>query len=272
MIYIPKYLVTIIISVFNSEKTILRCINSIKYQTSDKWLVILTDDASTDNSWELIRELCENDTRFCLIRNKKNRGLTKNLISMMDLVKTEFIARIDADDYYMPSKIEQQLKFMTLNKEYALCATGFYYESNGKKKTGKKYNEIDITKNFFKQNQIVHGSAMFRIYTGINYRSYFKFSQDYDLWLRLSKRGKLGVIPEPLYILTLSNTSISSNNKKKQYLFAILALSQSRKCNNYNYFSNFKRGWYIFKIAIKSGNVFRVNRLILSKGYNNGRT
>ena len=255
-------LVTILLSAYNAEDTIRDCLVSIREQTSSQWCVVFVDDASNDNTWSIVSEMCKGDARFKLIRNEANQGLTKNLYSMVRNVETEFIARIDADDTYLPTKIENQINFMVKNPSYVLCATGFYVIQNGKKLVGKRYSNECITQELFSGNKIVHGTALFRKSAGLNYRTHFKYSQDFDLWLRLTQRGEVAVIPEPLYNLTKTKNSISAKNRRKQYFYAMLALSQSRKLRTEDYFAKALRKWYIFIIAIKSVNFWRGFKLI----------
>lgn len=257
------YDVTILISAYNAQHTIKQCIESIKSQTSKKWCVYLIDDASVDETWSIILDVCRDDPRFKLYRNALNLGLTRNLQKMVSEVETKYIARLDADDIYMPTKIEKQLKFMEKNLEYVMCATGYNTRNNGRQKPGRQYENVNITRTFYSGNQVVHGTVMFRKDTYLNYRHYFKYSQDYDLWLRLVAKGEIGVINERLYTIRISNASISSKYKKKQSLFAMIALNQCRKHSPQYRPAKIKRVFYILKIAIRSGNLLQGLKLVI---------
>ena len=102
----------ILLSVFNNEKTIEKCLVSIKNQTFTNWKAYVIDDASVDNSYHIINKICSIDKRFTVIKNKTNLGLTKNLVHLMNISKSEFVARIDGDDFYYPKKLEKQLYFL----------------------------------------------------------------------------------------------------------------------------------------------------------------
>jgi len=257
------YDVTILISAYNAQDTIKQCIESIKAQTSKQWCVYLIDDASVDDTWSIILDICRDDPRFKLHRNAINLGLTKNLQKMVSEVETKYIARLDADDFYMPTKIEKQLKFMEKNLDYVMCATGYYTLQDGRQIPGKRYENENITQTFYSGNKIVHGTAMFRKDSSLNYRHYFRYAQDYDLWLRLIKKGEIGVINEHLYTIRISDSSISAKYKKKQSLFAMIALNQCRKHPPLCRPSNIKRAWHILKIAIRSGNLMQGIRLVI---------
>ena len=223
----------ILLSVFNNEDTIEKCLLSIKKQTLKNWRAYVVDDCSFDNTYKIIKKVCSNDERFIIIKNKTNIGLTKNLVKLIDMSSSDFIARIDADDYYYyPKKLEKQLDFFKKNKDYILCGTGFTMEKQGVICGHSSYKEIDITNDIFKWNKISHGTVLFRRIPGLNYRSYFKYSQDYDLWLRMSCFGKIGVLPQKFYRLNINKNSISSKFTKKQAKFGLIALSNSRKLIN----------------------------------------
>lgn len=258
------YDVTILISAYNAEDTIKQCIESIKSQTSEHWCVYLIDDASVDKTWSIILDECCDDPRFKLYRNTNNLGLTRNLQKMVSEVKTKYIARLDADDYYMPTKIEKQLEFLEKNSEYVLCATGYNTQNYSQQKPGRRYENVDITKTLYTGNKIVHGTAMFRKDACLNYRHYFRYSQDYDLWLRLITKGKIGVIRDSLYVLRVGHSSISTKYKKKQSLFAMIALNQCRKHPSNYRPSKMKRVLFILKIAIRSGNLRQGFKLVIA--------
>ena len=70
----PK--VNIIIPVYNSEKYLKRCFDSLVNQTYQNWEAIVVDDASTDNSCQTVKELTENDSRFKFTHLEKNCGVS----------------------------------------------------------------------------------------------------------------------------------------------------------------------------------------------------
>ena len=94
----PK--VTVLMSVYNSEKFLRESINSILEQTFKDFEFLIINDGSTDSSREII--LSYNDPRITLFDNKNNIGLTKSLNKGLDLAKGEYIARQDADDISLP--------------------------------------------------------------------------------------------------------------------------------------------------------------------------
>lgn len=248
--------VAILLSAYNSAETIETCLRSLQTQTYMKWKAYVIDDCSTDATAAIIKDVCEGDDRFVILQNKTNQGLTKNLVTLMEMNDAEFIARIDADDYYFPEKLQKQVDFLNRNNGFIICATGYVRLKGKTVLNGVSYKQVDITDNFFSWNKIVHGSVLFRKLPGLNYRSYFKFSQDYDLWLRMTDHGRIGVIPENLYALGISKKSISSKHSKRQSKFSLIALTNCRKLRR---FQEGARISIIFRrvlfMSLKTGNI-----------------
>ena len=109
--------VAIIIPVFNDEKYIRICINSILAQTADYWEAIFIDDASTDGSVSVVEEYCRLDGRIRLLKNEKNSSAwvarAKGILNISDSV--EYIMFADADDTLQPDMVERAYKVMSKN-------------------------------------------------------------------------------------------------------------------------------------------------------------
>ena len=115
--------ISIIMSVYNSERYLKEAIESILNQTYTDFEFIITDDSSTDSSLRILEKYKNNDERITLIRNSENVGLTVNLNRMMDLARGKYIARMDADDISLPKRIATQYYFMEKNTEIGVCGT-----------------------------------------------------------------------------------------------------------------------------------------------------
>ena len=72
-------LISILISVYNNEKSVRKSIKSLQNQSYQNIEILILDDASSDNSWEIIAKLASEDNRLKCFRNKQNLGLTKSL-------------------------------------------------------------------------------------------------------------------------------------------------------------------------------------------------
>ena len=105
---INEPLVSIIMGVYNAEKTMQDSIDSILQQTYTKWEFIICDDGSTDNTYSELQKKYEGDDRFVIIKNEENSGLPFTLNHCIKHCSGDYIARMDADDisycYYIKNK------------------------------------------------------------------------------------------------------------------------------------------------------------------------
>ncbi|HXK49687.1 MAG TPA: glycosyltransferase family 2 protein, partial [Clostridiales bacterium] len=109
--------ISVIMSVYNSEQYLQESIDSILDQTFNDFEFIITDDCSTDGSFEIIKSYAMLDKRIKYFRNSENIGLTKSLNLMLDIAKGKYIARMDSDDISMPDRFSKQFDFMENNPE-----------------------------------------------------------------------------------------------------------------------------------------------------------
>ena len=114
-------LVSIILPVYNAEKTLGRAIKSILNQTYSNWELILIDDGSSDASSNIIKKL--KDSRIKKIFFKTNKGLVKSLNVGIKVSKGKFIARMDADDISLPERLFHQLQFLKKNPLFDLVGS-----------------------------------------------------------------------------------------------------------------------------------------------------
>ena len=105
---LPK--VSVLMSVFNAEDFIQEAVDSVLQQTFSDFEFIIVDDASTDGS---LQRLCSyHDPRIRILRNETNMGLTRSLNKGMEFVRGEYVARMDADDVSLPSRLQEQTVFL----------------------------------------------------------------------------------------------------------------------------------------------------------------
>lgn len=116
----PK--LSIIISAYNHQKFIAKCLNSILEQTFRDFEVLIFDDVSSDGTWEIIKSY--QDKRIKAFRAEYNRGMVLNINEAIGLSEGEYIAHINSDDYWEENKLAKQLAFLEQNPEYGAVFTG----------------------------------------------------------------------------------------------------------------------------------------------------
>lgn len=218
--------VSVIMSVNSMRYLLEETIFSILNQSfSNIDFIIVNDGADND-----VRKLIETvkDSRL-IVLNQIWQGLTKSLNDAIKISRGKYIARIDADDYSFPDRLEKQLSFFDEYPKVGLLGTAFIEETTDGEYIGKVVFSTDRTKlkhQLQYQNQFCHGSVMFRKECLDNvgtYRNEFLKAQDYDLWLRIADMYEIANLAEVLYKRRVDKNSISLASRYDQELFAKIA-------------------------------------------------
>lgn len=216
----PK--LSVIMSLYNEEKNVSKSIESILNQTFKDYELIIIDDASTDRTYEIVKNYCDN--RIKLYKNKVNRGLTRNLNFGLSVSEGLYIARMDGDDISIPERFSKQIYYLDTNTNVELISCGLKFE--GKRRgyyiPSADYEVIKVKLLF--GSVLPHPGFMFRkelIHQyGITYNNNLKYAQDYDFQYLVSSKFVVSVIPEPLVIYRCSDKQISNSKSAEQALCA----------------------------------------------------
>ena len=217
-------------SVHNGEKYLREAIESILNQTFTDFEFIIVNDGSTDDSLEIIQSY--NDERIKIINNEKNIGLTKSLNKALKAARGEYIARQDADDISLPNRFEEQVKYFEEHPETALLGTNNYFIDEKGKIVGKRIVLAKPgIKDLFEENHFNHGSTMFKkevIDKLGGYNELIKYSQDYELWLRIAEYYEVRNLIQILYKLRSHDKNIGFTNREESTLYHLLALKLTK--------------------------------------------
>ena len=212
--------ISVLMSVYNSEKTIEESIKSVLNQTFSDFEFLINDDCSTDSSLEIIKKFEKTDSRITAFCNEKNLGLTKSLNKLIQNSNFDFIARQDSDDRSFPNRLETQMNNL-INSDLDFCTSRALKEGGNVTPNVKHYLPYKFMVNYL--NPFIHGTLLIKkqVLENINgYDERFYYAQDYKLFKDLIKQNfKFKVISSPLYYLNTTN-NISSNKKKEQYYYA----------------------------------------------------
>ena len=124
-------LVSIITPVYKCDKYIAEAIKSVQAQTYPNWELLLVDDCTPDSSPEIIREFAKDDPRIRYFRLQENSGAAVARNKALDEAKGRFITYLDADDVWLPEKIERQVAFMNENHIQFSCCDYEKIEADG---------------------------------------------------------------------------------------------------------------------------------------------
>lgn len=217
-----KILVSVILPIYNGERTLERAIFSVVNQSRFKDLeIILIDDGSKDKSNEVARKFCNDypDNIFIYF-NKTNQGIAKTQNIGLKKARGKYIARIDQDDIWTDkSKIEKQLERLQNDSSIGLVGTwAMVVNENGPDfKLSPPAEDSLIRKQFLMASMFVSPSVMFRkdLTNRIGYyREDLKYgTEDYEYWLRIGAVAKLANIP--YYCMEYHFHMTSYSNQKK---------------------------------------------------------
>lgn len=198
----------------NDAEYLKETIGSVIAQTFKDWEILLVDDCSTDNSLEIAESF--NDERIRIFKNEKNSGAAFSRNVATENARGKYIAFLDADDYWYPTKLEKQVGFMEDN--HYLFSAHYYHEAlndltprkliKGPKKMGKglmkrcswigcltaMYNQEDLGKFFVDPN--------------------LKKRNDYAIWLQITKKAPCYMLKDTLAIYRRNASGISSVSVK----------------------------------------------------------
>lgn len=219
--------ISVIMPVYNSEHYVKDAIESILNQTYKNFEFILVDDASTDSTFEILKEYKKKDKRIILLENKQNLGVTKSLNLALTKASGKYIIRMDADDWSYPNRFELQVDIMENNPE--VVVSGSYVEvcdANLKTLYVRKYHlsNKEIRKHIFRYSPFAHPATIWRtnILKKERYNEMLTTCQDYELYFRVGKFGKFMNLDKPLLKLRLHDRSMSVLKNDLQWKNTVL--------------------------------------------------
>ena len=235
-------LVSIIIPYFNKINYIKKTLSSVLNQTYKKIEILIIYDDKNIKDYNQILKLSRLDNRIKLIKNNKNLGAGISRNKGIKKSKGHYIAFIDADDYWKPTKLEKQINFMEKNK-INFSHTSYYIVNNKNKIIGKRLSQRIIKYNDLLNSCDIGLSSVVilkNILNGMKFPS-LKTKEDYVLWLKLSqKKIKIVGMKEKLMYWRKLEDSLSSKT-----------------------FQKLKDGYFVYNKYLKFGKIYSLVRLIM---------
>ena len=211
----PK--VSIIMSTYNDNQYIRQAIESILNQTYKDFEFIIIDDASTDDTIEIIKSY--KDERINLIINSVNQGLTKNLNKALRVASGEYIARMDGDDVSFPDRLEKQVNYLDKHRDVYLIGTAIRNIGASDLYWKLPDDSEDLRVRMLLHPVFAHPSFMFRkeiVDEGLCYDESFRTAQDYDFASRVARNHKIGRLQQVLLNYRVHEKQISNTSSKNQ--------------------------------------------------------
>lgn len=202
-----KFKVSVLMPVYNGEKTVKLALNSLLKQTYTNWVCIIVNDGSTDSTKAILDSLT--DSRFKVIHLSENIGRGAARQVALDNAKGDYVAYLDADDIYHPNKIEQQITELINSYDLDLiaCACGSFDKNN---------NLISVrSEKLVKPKRHSYGDELLFVPASVmltckhakqvRYKQY-NAGEDTDYFNRLLEGYRYKTIPEILYYYSEYNS------------------------------------------------------------------
>lgn len=261
MIKKPK--VSVIMGVYNAEKTLVESLDSLLNQTFQDFNIIACDDGSTDKSLEMLNSYQSlYKDKIIVLENKINKGLNYTLNHCLEHATGEYVARMDADDVSLPMRFEKQVFFLDENKEYAVVSSPMiYFDETGDWGVGHPA-EFPQKETFCKRTPFAHAPSMIRLEAfqaveGYTVHKKLLRLEDYHLWIKMYDKGYIGCnLNEPLYKMRDDHNAYSRRSfkaRKNEMYVKYLALK------------TFKLPWYNIFSVIKPIILFFVPKFLYNK-------
>jgi glycosyltransferase involved in cell wall biosynthesis len=195
----PK--VTVLVPVFNRERLVEDAIRSVIEQDFDDFELLLVDDGSTDRTPEVLASWKERDPRVSVVTSPANQGLAAACNVGLAHARGKYVARLDSDDLMLPRRLAEQAAVLDTRPDVVLVSCAFDIVDLEGRHLGVWKNDEppEVTKfllNFF--NLIGGAQLMFRLADVVaegGYAVEFPVCEDYDLWVRMLRRGRIETLP-----------------------------------------------------------------------------
>ncbi|HHA1479961.1 glycosyltransferase family 2 protein [Enterobacter hormaechei] len=216
-------LISIITPSYNSELFIEETYNSICSQTYDNWEWLVTDDCSSDRTWEILKKISLSNPKVKIFQNKENSGAAVSRNNSISHASGEYLAFIDSDDKWEPCKLNDQLHFMKTH-DCNFCFTAYtlitehgelLHKNIDARKTCLFVSYKDL---LAKKVTLGCSTVMLKNDAFDNIRMpLIRTGQDYALWLHLLKKYNVNAVlyPKVLTSYRIVAGSISRNKLKK---------------------------------------------------------
>lgn len=213
--------ISVLISVHNGAKTLEKCLKSVCTQTINTISIVFIDDCSTDDTLTVLETIQKTFPHipFTILKNEQNLGLTKSLNKGLKEIHSPYTARIDADDWWHPKKLELQFAFLTSHPEYGIVGCNYInYSPHSERTVHLPETDALIRARMMKRNPFAHSCVIFRtplIQELGGYDTTVRYAQDYELWLRSLPHTKFYNVQETLCYRLLGQ-GISAQKQKQQ--------------------------------------------------------
>lgn len=215
--------ISVLMGIYNCADTLAQAVDSIRAQTYTDWELILCDDGSADDTYQVARSLAAEDQRIILLRNEKNMGLNATLNRCFSAATGEYIARMDGDDDCMPERFERQIRFLTDHPEFQIVSAAMsMFDEHGEwgRVAAPEYPQPrdTVERTAFFHAPVMLKKACMDAVGGYTEDPRMLRVEDVNLWIKLYLKGYRGYnIQEPLYRMRNDQNALN----RRKYIYRI---------------------------------------------------
>ncbi len=196
-------LVTIGIPCYQCAAHLPALLRSIHAQTYPHWEVVAVDDGSTDGTRDLLRQW--ESPRIRVVLDDTNRGLSHRLNQIAHLANGTLLARTDADDLMMPTRLQRQVDAFTQDPSLDVVSSGCYVVDDHNHLRGMRVipNLARTAAEVMLRNGPSHPTVMSTTSWARrnSYRCHWRRGEDFDLWIRTVEHSNIRYLPEALHVI-----------------------------------------------------------------------
>jgi hypothetical protein len=224
--------VSVLMPAYNAERYLLQSVQSVLGQTFGDFELLVVDDCSTDRTPDILASI--QDRRMRVIRNEHNLGIVGALNRAMARAHGGYIARIDADDFCLPTRFAKQVAYLDAHPDIALLGTETFILEEGRVRHERQRGDADplvVRWRSLVSNPIGHPTMMFRAEMvariGTYLREDYKYAEDFDFSHRLLDVGDLAVLPENLIVYRQHHNNITRTRRDEMIAKTAAVLSRA---------------------------------------------
>ena len=217
----------VILPAYNAENFIAECLESLLNQTFSDFCILAVNDASTDNTGNILEDYAAKDTRLRVYHLPQNQGepaVMQFAMNMLNYMNVEYVARMDADDICVPHRFEKQVQYLDEHPEIDILGSNALLFNNGKTDKATKVSTLplldkDIKAHFsLARDNIINPSSMWRHSSikalNIN-NAQTATAPDFHMWVQCALHKKtFANLPEPLLLYRIHQAQASKIHDK----------------------------------------------------------
>ncbi len=254
----PK--ISIIIPVYNAEKTLNRCLDTLVSQTYKNIEILCIDDCSSDNSFNILKEYEKKDSRIIAIKRVKNQGQGPVRNYALSIAKGDYIMFADADDWYENNACEILYNNIKNNCNVDIIFFDYNRIINNIKISEKKYYYIDKCY----KNKIIHISEIFEIIVKFSRESWYKiYKKDFIISNNIKFSDTRGSEDTPFWIKVLISNPACIIIDDILYNYVINEFSSSGTKSSSKYYRDIFRSFKISNDIIINSDIDKKLRFLL---------